>query len=91
MKPPRLPRAYPDRRIDCQAIVEPRLRDILDECQAAGWSKAEIANAIIAAADKFMLAENPGIALGSTPFEVKDTDWVLPDSVAGVLRALSRE
>jgi hypothetical protein len=57
MKPPRLPTPYPDRHLECQEALEPRVIAIIDEGKAAGWSTRDITTALIALADNLMLAE----------------------------------
>lgn len=57
MKPPRLPGPYPDRRLECQEALEAGVIAILDEGANAGWSREELAAAIIDLADHIMLAD----------------------------------
>jgi hypothetical protein len=57
MKSPSLSGPYPDRHIDCQEAIEESMIAVLDEGASAGWSRQELAAAIIDLADNIMLAD----------------------------------
>lgn len=57
MKRPKKPGDYPDRDIDCQEHIAPRLVDILDQAEASGWDRLEAANALSEVANGIHMGE----------------------------------
>lgn len=48
---------YPDRDIDCQEQIAPRLIDILDQAEVSGWDRLEAANALAVVANGIHMGE----------------------------------
>lgn len=57
MNGPKREGAYPDRDIDCQEQIAPRLIDILDQAEASGWDRLEAANALAHVANGIQMGE----------------------------------
>ena len=57
MRSPRRPSDHPDRHLECQETVEPRVLTMIAEGRAAGWTLAETTAALIDVADHQMLAD----------------------------------
>lgn len=49
---------YPDRDIDCQEQIAPRLIDILDQAEASGWGRLEAAAALVQSAIAIHMGES---------------------------------
>lgn len=57
MRAPRHPTPYPDRHLDCQEALEDGILALLDQAEAAGWTRAEAIAAITDVADNTMLGD----------------------------------
>jgi hypothetical protein len=53
---PRYPPNHPDRFQDCQRAIDDRMSELLDDAQAAGWTKEEVLAAMIEVAENTNLA-----------------------------------
>ncbi len=55
---PKHPKCHPDRDILCQEAIEAEFQSLADRAQAAGWSREEVATALMELADNHFLAMN---------------------------------
>lgn len=60
---PRIPapkhsKHHPDRDLLCQEAMEAEFQSLAERAQAAGWSRAEVATALLELADNHFLAMN---------------------------------
>lgn len=58
MNGPKREGPYPDRDIDCQEQIAPRLIDILDQAEASGWDRLEAAAALVQCAVAIHMGES---------------------------------
>lgn len=56
VSPPKTPKPYVDRYLDCQAAAEGAFRGLLDQIVAAGWTEDEAAYAVTGLAQAHLLA-----------------------------------
>ena len=54
---PRLPIGHPERNFDCEMALEEEFRDVADRAEAAGWSRGEVATALLSLAENILFHE----------------------------------
>jgi hypothetical protein len=57
MHGPRTSDSYPDRQLDCEMDLEAAVISLIDQGAAVGWSVADVTSALVALADKLLLAD----------------------------------
>ena len=53
---PKHPKCHPDRSLLCQEAIEAEFQSLADRAHAAGWSREEVATALMELADNHFLA-----------------------------------
>ncbi|MBP1873566.1 hypothetical protein J2Z19_003281 [Ensifer adhaerens] len=55
---PKHPKSHPDRDLLCQEAIEAEFQSLADRAEASGWSREEVATALMELADNHFLAMN---------------------------------
>ncbi|KQW51031.1 MULTISPECIES: hypothetical protein [Ensifer] len=55
---PKHPKCHPDRSLNCQEVLEAEFQHLAAKAEAAGWSRNEVAEALIELAENNYLAVN---------------------------------
>jgi hypothetical protein len=55
---PKHPKCHPDRSLHCQEVLEAEFQYLATKAEAAGWSRNEVAEALIELAENNYLAVN---------------------------------
>ena len=79
---PHLPIGHPERNFDCEMAMEEEFRELAGRAEAAGWSRGEVATAMLSLAENILFGDRDDQPATSATEAAARINARLPDSIA---------